>query len=121
MPNYADTSNYTDEECRFWNWLVANQSRPFETLRGLSFCIVIRGNELFIDRKKKGLTRSTVNVALKKAQEIKEIRKTPKELGTFGASYLMPLLVAYGALENKTDVVSKAAQNMDTDDLFPGF
>ncbi len=38
-------------------------------------------------------------MGLKKAQEIGQIQKTLKELGTFGASYLMPLFIAYGILK----------------------
>ncbi len=119
MPKYADTSNYTEDEIRFWAWLTEKQNVSFTTLRGLEFTISIKGNELFIDRKKKGLTRATVNIALRKAREIGVIRKTPKELGTFGASYLMPIFVLYGAVENL--IPRKACVNSDTDDLFPGF
>ncbi len=98
MPQYADTSKYSADDIAFWEWLSRNQERTFATLKGLEFKVSIKGNELFIDRKKKGLTRATANIALAKAREIKYIRKTPKELGTFGASYLMPLFIAYGAL-----------------------
>ncbi len=115
MPRYAKTENYTDDEIRFWSWLLENQQKTFSTMRGLSFRVSVKGNELFIDRKKKGLTRATANIALRKAREIKRIRKTPKELGTFGASYLMPLLTAYGALKNGSSVPDLA------DDLFAGF
>ncbi len=119
MPKYADTSNYTEDEIRFWDWLTERQNVPFTTLRGLEFTVSIKGNELFIDRKKKGLTRATVNIALRKAREIGVIRKTPKELGTFGASYLMPLFVSYGAVKNL--IPQKSGIKLDMDDLFPGF
>ena len=101
MPHYADTSSYTVEELAFWEWLVINQNSTFWTMRDLEFHIFIRGNELFIDRKKKGLTRATVNIALRKAREIEYIRKSPKELGTFGTSYLMPLFLACGILKSR--------------------
>ncbi len=110
MPRYADTSGYTDIEIDFWNWLCDNQQRSFLTKRGLEFQIAVKGNELFVSRKQKSLSRATINVALKKAQEIGRIQKTPKELGPFGASYLMPLFVRYGILKTNRSIES---------DLFP--
>ncbi len=110
MPRYADTSGYTATEIDFWNWLLDNQQRSFLTMSGLEFQIYVKGNELFISRKQKSLSRATINIALKKAQEIGQIQKTPKELGTFGASYLMPLFIAYGIL--------KKLSNRDEDDWF---
>ncbi len=104
MPQYADTSKYTREEIEFWEWLAARQEHVFKTMTGLEFKVAIKGNELFIDRKKKGLTRSTANVAMRKAREIKVIQKTPKELGTFGASYLMPIFMEYGILRFKDEL-----------------
>ena len=112
MPHYADTSSYTVEELAFWEWLVINQNSTFRTMRDLEFHIFIRGNELFINRKKKGLNRATVNIALRKAREIEYIRKSPKELGTFGASYLMPLFLACGILK------SRVTDYQTHDDLF---
>ncbi len=43
------------------------------------FNITIKGNELFVSRKKKSQSRATVNIALRKAQDIGIIRKTPKK------------------------------------------
>lgn len=59
------------------------------------------GNELFItsggEQLKKSISRSTVDLALKKAQE-KQIRG-PKALGLPGAgSYLYPMLVRFGVI-----------------------
>ena len=101
MAHYADTSNYTDEELLLWNRLIELQhekqlqSEKFKTARGLEFTYHITGNELFIDRKEKSITRSTVNMAYRRARELKVV-SGPKKLGVFGSSYLYPVFLEMG-------------------------
>ena len=101
MAHYADTSNYTGEELDLWNRLIELQhekqlqSEKFKTTRGLEFTYHITGNELFIDRKEKSITRSTVNMAYKRALQLGKV-SGPKKLNTFGASYLLPIFLELG-------------------------
>ena len=92
---YADTSGYSEEENELWEQLIENQDRVFKTARGLEFRYRIVGNEMFVERKEKSITRSTVNMAYRKAVELRVVTG-PKKLGVFGASYLYPVFVELG-------------------------
>lgn len=101
MPKYADTSQYTEEENLLWERIKDNQSRAFFTSKGLSFTYEIRGNELFVSRKHKSITRSTVNMAYQKASLLMGTEgcvSGPKKLGVFGASYLYPIFLDLGVI-----------------------
>ena len=77
-----------------WKTLKRFENRTYYTSKKLEYEYRIRGNEMFVSRKEKSITRSTVVLAFKKALEIQqggEIVKGPKKLGTFGASYLYPI------------------------------
>lgn len=96
MPNYADTSLYTCEENALWARLIENQGKTFQTAKGLPFCYTIVGNEMFVDRKEKSIARSSVNASYRKAKALMatfDRVNGPKELGTFGASYLFPVFL----------------------------
>ena len=95
MAHYADTSTYSEEELLLWQQLQQLQTNTFHTTRGLEFTSHITGNELFIDRKEKSITRSTVNMAYKRALQLGKV-SGPKKLNTFGASYLLPIFVELG-------------------------
>jgi len=91
MPRYADTSAFSDEENTLWMMLIDNQDKLFYTMKQLPFQYSIKGNELFVSRKGKSITRATVNRAYNRAKELMESEGEvpgPKKLGTFGASYL---------------------------------
>ena len=99
MAHYADTSTYSEEELHLWEKLQQLQTYTFHTTRGLEFTYHITGNELFIDRKEKSITRSTVNMAYRRARELMREEgkvKGPKKLETFGASYLYPVFLELG-------------------------
>ena len=54
----------------------------------------VRGNELFVSRREKSVTRATVLLSYRRAWEIRASGGTvsgPKQLGTFGASYILPI------------------------------
>ena len=96
MPRYADVSCDSADELALWNELVSHQGEVFTTAKGLPFTYVVRGNEIFVDRRKKSITRATVR------QAYRQVRKGgvtgPKALGVFGGSYLYPLFVAFHLL-----------------------
>ena len=68
-------------------------------MRGLWFTFVVRGNEVFFDRKEKSVTRATVVCGYRKALELLANGgriTSPKQLGVFEASYLLPVLTWLG-------------------------
>ena len=105
--NYHIVTDERDEE--IWSLLIAHAGETFLTARGLPFTYrqkVSRSGEalgeLVIDRKEKTITRSTVLMAYRKAQELMEREgcvSGPKKLGVFGASYLYPVFLALGVCQ----------------------
>ena len=91
----ADT---TAMEEILWDALLLYQSYPFKTAKGLKFTYCIKGNEIFVDRKEKSITRATVNMALKNTLEEEDAITGPKKLKTFGASYLYPIFQRFGII-----------------------
>lgn len=86
MGRKADTAAYTQAELELWERMAGSQGTVFRTKKGLEFRIEIKGNELFVDRRQKSITRASVNMAYGKWRE--NINCGPKALGVFGASYL---------------------------------
>ena len=101
MPRFADTAACSPEENRLWAMLTERSGSTFTTAKGLTFTCTIRGNELFVDRKEKSITRATVNQAYRKAVELQGIVPGPKALGTFGASYLYPIFCELGIIDRE--------------------
>ncbi len=99
MPKYADTSQYSPAENALWEELKAHEGQPFVTVNGLRYQYAIRGNELFVDRKDKSITRATVNLAYSRAMALEGNVCGPKALGVFGASYLYPIFIALGIVK----------------------
>ena len=88
MPHY--TTNYTEDEKNLWQKITATQGVVFHTAKGLPFTYEIRGNEIFFSRKEKSVTRATLNKAYHRMKE--ETITGSKQLGVFGASYLLPVM-----------------------------
>lgn len=88
-------------EEELWDLLVASQNEEYTTYKGLTFSYTIRGYEMFVSRKDKSLTKSSIMIAFHKAQELMEKEgrvKGPKKLGTFGASYIYVIFEKLGIL-----------------------
>lgn len=76
-----------------WDVIIAFAGYPFQTYpKGLKFKYEVKGNEIFVNRKKKSITRSTVVLAYQNMRQAEKIKRA-KELGTFGASYLYPVFI----------------------------
>ena len=90
MPHYADTTNYREEEIILWQKIISSQGVVFHTAKGLPFTYTIKGNEIFFSRKEKSVTRATLNKAYQRMKD--ETITGSKQLGVFGASYLLPVL-----------------------------
>ncbi len=80
---------------RMWEVMELYEDFPFYTMRNLEFTYMIKGNEMFVDRKEKSITKATVGMALNRALELGGIVTGPKKLGTFGASYLYPIFLYF--------------------------
>lgn len=93
----ANRSENEMEE-KLWQELTYLQGCLFTTSKGLDFAYKIKGGEMFVDRKEKSITKATVIKAYRKAMELGGVVKGPKQLGTFGASYLMPVFVKMGII-----------------------
>lgn len=84
-----------------WDTLLEAQQKSFQTAKKLEFTYTIRGNEMFVDRKDKSITRATIELTLKNALKLQlagEKVTGPKKLGTFGASYLWPVFMELGVI-----------------------
>ncbi|MCD8364277.1 MAG: hypothetical protein LUC83_00370 [Clostridiales bacterium] len=79
-----------------WACIVAFQGYPFTTAKGLKFRYTVKGGEMKVDRKEKTVTRSSVEMAYRKALEGGV--SGPKKLGVFGASYLYPVFKRFGLI-----------------------
>ncbi len=93
--------NINSEE-NLWSALICLQGQPFYTARGLQFTYTIHGNEMFVDRKSKSITRATVELAYHQARELGNEVTGPKMLGCFGSSYLYPVFCHLGVVPQKT-------------------
>ena len=94
-----------------WDALIAWQGETFHTAKGLEFNYIIRerrdgalSGEMFISRKEKSITQSTVFMAFHKALELGGRVVGPKKLGTFGASYLYPVFIRLGVIRQEEPV-----------------
>ena len=95
-----------EQEEALWNLLEYMQGCVFLTAKGLKFTYKTHGGEMFVNLKSKSITQATVFMAYWKAVELmKETGSVtgPKQLGTFGASYLYPVFVRIGVIRKLTD------------------
>ncbi len=91
-------------DAKLWEKMVQHQGTRFYTAKKLQFTYMIRGGELFVDRKSKSITQSTVFIAFHKALELEGIVAGPKKLGTFGASYLYPVFMRLGVIRPESQL-----------------
>lgn len=80
-----------------WDVVIIFAGFPFHTAKGLKFTYTVRGNEMFVDRREKSITRATVELAYQKA--LSTPITGPKQLGVFGASYLYSILMRFGVIK----------------------
>lgn len=100
MPRAVNISNQERTQA-VWELLRQHAGEHFMTAKGLPFTYSIRGWELFVDRRAKSITFSTVAAALRKIDALLEngtVISGPKMIGCYGASYLYPVFAALGVL-----------------------
>ena len=97
-----------DAEMYLWRAVEAFSNYPFATEKGLSMKYTVRGGEVFFNRKEKSVTKATVMKAFHQARRIqgeKGFVNGPKELGTFGASYLYPVFLRIGVCAKNSEEI----------------
>ena len=88
-------------ETHLWETLKLFSGYSFMTVKGLRFHYTVNGNEILIDRKKKSITRSSVNIALKETLRMNGKVSGPKKLHVFGASYLYAIFLRFGVIKTE--------------------
>ena len=87
-----------------WRVLCALEQDFFYTVKGISFTFIIRGHEMFVNRKEKSITQATVGLAAQRVLEKQAqgmVITGPKKIGTFGASYLYPIFQQIGLINGE--------------------
>lgn len=102
----VEKQNLEQDEIRelipvLWESLREYEQKEFQTVKGLPFCYEMKGNEIFIDRKEKSITKASVALAFKNLVQQGGVVRGPKKLGTFGASYLYPIFKELGLIKTK--------------------
>lgn len=93
-----------DAEKYLWDAIMAYADYPFLTEKGLSMKYTVKGGEIFFNRKEKSVTRASVMKAFYRARQLQHEKgyvSGPKELGTFGASYIYPVFLRIGVCSKK--------------------
>ncbi len=80
-----------------WDAVASCAGMVFYTAKGLEYSYTIKGKEMFVSRKKKTITRSSILKAYEKALELKCV-SGPKQLGVYGASYIYPIFLRLGII-----------------------
>lgn len=93
------TSELLELQEIIWDTLILFEGYSFYTYRGLKFAYEIRGGEIFVNRKDKSITRSSVNKAVNEVIGLKWNVADPMKLGVFGTSYLYPIFIRIGLID----------------------
>lgn len=89
-----------------WQLLQQHQGETFHTAKGLPFTYTIRGGELFVNRRRKSITVSTVRRALEKITLLEaagEVITGPKKIGCYGAGWDMCIATLGDGFLSKAD------------------
>lgn len=109
-----------EQEEALWELMSRLAGCVFLTAKGLKFTYKIHGGEMFVNRKSKSITQATVFMAYWKAVELMKENGSvngPKQLGTFGASYLYPMFARIGVIRKLTDRNQQEEGNEPISDL----
>ncbi len=99
-----------------WKVIGEYAGRPFVTKKGLPFTYVVKGGELFTDRRERSITRSTFEKAYEKlcrdrlGETPPQRIVGPKTLNMYGAPYVWAVFVGIGFIgeeeekENQSDM-----------------
>lgn len=79
-----------------WQVIQNCQGEIFYTKKGLPFTYIVKGGELFAERRKKSITRSTFEKAFQKILDSPEVVVGPKSLNVYGAPYIWAVFIKLG-------------------------
>ena len=85
--------------------IMEHEGKSFLTKKGLPFTYVIKGGELFTDRRERSITRSTFEKAYNKLIQDQVGENAPKEivgpktLNVYGAPYVWAVFTGIGLIE----------------------
>ena len=80
-----------------WPLLEKHQNTVFHTAKGLEFTYILKGGEMFVDRRSKSITKATVEKAYEKIKEDNgQTIHGPKKLSVFGAPYIWAVFAGLG-------------------------
>ncbi len=91
---------------KLWDTMLLFEGYPFKTCKGLLFRYTIKGGEMFVNRKRKSITRSTIEIAYDNALALNREVSGPKKLEVFGASYLYAVFLGIGVVKSGQSVCS---------------
>lgn len=89
-----------------WSIIEEYEGKNFVTKKGLPFTYVIKGGELFTDRRERSITRSTFEKAFEKlykdqvGEDAPKKIVGPKTLNVYGAPYVWAVFMGIGLLED---------------------
>ena len=84
-----------------WQVLCELEQTYFCTVKGIPFTYIIKGHEMFVNRKEKSITQATILLSARRVLEKQAegvVVSGPKKIGTFGASYLYPVFCQIGLI-----------------------
>jgi hypothetical protein len=83
---------------QLWNTMVLFENYTFHTVQGLKFRYTVQGQQIFVNREQKSITKSSVDRAYEKVMELRVAGQPicgPKQLGVFGASYIFVIFLRF--------------------------
>ena len=81
-----------------WEWIIRHQGTCFYTKQGLPFTYTVKGGELFTQRRRRSITRSTFEKSYEKASSDPSAITGPKKLGVYGATYIWAIFRGMGII-----------------------
>ncbi len=106
MARYSDLSGYTADELAIWDKLLPFEGETLYTYTGLEFSFRFKrykngnvGNEIELIGKNRRISRRGLTNAYRLVKASQAPITAPKDMGVAYASYVLPLLVAVGAVD----------------------
>lgn len=93
-----------------WNCIEEKQGVTFYTKKGLPFTYVVKGGELFTDRRERSITKSTFEKAYEKLLKDRGGENPackivgPKTLNVYGAPYVWAVFMGLGIIIDEAPI-----------------
>ncbi len=93
--------HYLEAKDKLWEVLALFDGYAFYTVKGKLFRFTLKGNEIFVNRKEKSVTRASFDYALDAVVRLKSegaVIAGPKMIGCYGDSYIYAIFARLGVL-----------------------